>query len=94
MNLRELFIESENEIEEKLVWGRSGNKVVRKYRCTGGKRHGRVVSKMSKCYSPLNIKQSARFKRLKAAFGKRMARKAKRTKKVNVASRRLQALNR
>jgi hypothetical protein len=93
MLLRQL-IETHEPTDEGLVWGRTGNKVVRKYRCTGGRRHGRVVSKMSKCYSPLNIKQSARFKRMKAAFGKKMARKAKRTKKTNVASRRIQALNR
>jgi hypothetical protein len=91
MLLRDLFTET---LDEKMVWGRTGNKVVRKYRCTGGRRHGRVVSKMSQCYAPLNVKASARFKRMKAAFGKKMARKAKRTKRVNVASRRIQALNR
>ena len=78
---------------EKLIWGRNGSKVVRKYRCSGGRRHGRVVSKMAQCFAPLDFKQSARFKRLKARIGSKMARKAKRTKRVNPASRRLKALN-
>lgn len=91
MLLRELFDQPTN---EKIVWGRTGKTVVRKYRCSGGKRHGRVVSKMAQCFAPLDFKQSARFKRVKARFGDRMARRARRTKRVNPASRRLQALNR
>ncbi len=90
MLLRELF---NIELDEKLIWGRNGNKVVRKYRCSGGHRHGRIVSKMKQCYAPLDFKQSARFKRVKAQKGKRIARKSKFTKRVNVASRRVQALN-
>jgi hypothetical protein len=90
MLLRELF---EQEIEEKLIWGRTGNKVVRKYRCNGGRRDGRIVSKMAQCFAPLDFKQSARFKRTKARVGARMSRKARRTKRVNSASRRLKALN-
>jgi hypothetical protein len=80
-------------ILEKQIWGRKGVKVVRKYRCTGGRRHGRIVSKMTQCYAPLDFKQSARFKRLKKAIGTRMQRKSQRTKRVNPASRRLKALN-
>jgi hypothetical protein len=90
MLLRELF---EQEIKEKLIWGRTGSKVVRKYRCTGGRRDGRIVSKMAQCFAPLDFKQSARFKRTKARVGDRMSRKARRTKRVNPASRRLKALN-
>lgn len=91
MLLRELF---ESDITEKIVWGRTGKNVVRKYRCGGGKRHGRVVSKMAQCFAPLNLKQSARFKRVKSRLGGRMSRKSLRTKRVNPASRRVQALNR
>jgi hypothetical protein len=93
MLLRELYQQEDIEVDEKLIWGRSGNKVVRKYRCGGGRRHGRIVSKMSQCYAPLDFKQSARFKRLKARIGGKMSRKARRTKRVNAASRRVQALN-
>jgi hypothetical protein len=91
MLLRELF---DIDLEEKQIWGRTGNKVVRKYRCSGGRRHGRIVSKMQQCYAPLDFKQSVRFKRLKMQVGGRMTRKAKRTKRVNPASRRVQAMNR
>jgi hypothetical protein len=90
MLLRELF----TDIEEKQVWGRTGKKVVRKYRCTSGRRKGKVVAKMQQCFAPLDIKQSVRFKRAKQRLGARMARKSNRTKRVNPASRRVQALNR
>ena len=90
MLLREFF----NELSEKTIWGRTGNKVVRKYRCSGGRRDGRIVSKMAQCYAPLDFKQSARFKRVKARIGGKMSRKSLRTKRVNPASRRVQALNR
>lgn len=90
MLLRELYSTT---VIEKIVWGRNGKNVVRKYRCSGGRRHGKVVSKMSQCYAPLNLKASQRFKRTKARLGGKMARVAKRTKKVNPASKRIQALN-
>ena len=78
MFLRDLF---EAPIEEKQVWGRTGNKVVRKYRCSGGRRHGRVVSNMQQCYAPLDIKASVRFKKTKLRVGGRMSRKSKKTKR-------------
>jgi hypothetical protein len=90
MFLRDLF---ESPLEEKQVWGRTGNKVVRKYRCSGGRRHGRVVSNMQQCFAPLDIKKSARFKRTKLRVGGRMSRKSKKTKRTNNASRRIQAMN-
>jgi hypothetical protein len=94
MLLRDLYQPLDEEsVLEKQIWGRNGNKVVRKYRCSGGRRHGRVVSKMTACYAPLDIKQSVRFKRLKSKIGNKMSRKARRTKRVNPASRRVQALN-
>lgn len=89
MLLREIF-----NLDEKQVWGRTGSKVVRKYRCVGGRRNGRVVKKMQQCYAPLDVKQSARFKRTRQRLSTPMAKKSKRTKRVNPASRRLKALNR
>ena len=74
MFLRELL---QTDLEERQVWGRTGTKIVRKYRCAGGRRNGRVVSKLSQCFAPLS-----------------MARKSKRTKRINPASKRLKALNR
>lgn len=90
MFVRDLY---EEPVIEKQVWARSGKKVVRKYRCTTGRRKGRVVSKMSQCYAPLDIKQSVRFKQSKRKLGNRMSRKARRTKRTNPASKRLKQLN-
>jgi hypothetical protein len=91
MLLREFFID---QIDEKQTWARSGKKVVRKYRCTSGSRKGRIVSKIGQCFAAPDIKKRVQFKRTKARLGAKMARKAKRTKRVNPASRRVQSLNR
>jgi hypothetical protein len=91
MLLREFFID---QIEEKQVWARSGkNKVVRKYRCTSGRRKGRVVAKMAQCFAAPNLKKSKVLKVTKARLGPRLAKKIKRTKRINPASKRVQALN-
>ena len=92
MLLRELI--SENTLDEKQVWAKSGKKVVRKYRCGSGPRKGRVVSKISQCYAAPNVKARMALKRTKARLGKRMARKARRTKRINPASIRIRSLNR
>jgi hypothetical protein len=91
MLLREILDQT---LDEKQVWARSGKKVVRKYRCTSGRRKGRVVAKMSQCFAAPDIKKRVKFKQTRARLGSRMARKAKRTKRVNPASRRIQAMNR
>jgi hypothetical protein len=91
MLLREFF--KTDKIEEKQVWARSGKKVVRKYRCTSGKRKGRVVAKMQQCFAAPNLKKSKTLKVTKARLGPRLARKAKRTKRINPASKRIQQLN-
>ena len=89
MLLREFF----NELEEKQVWARSDKKIVRKYRCGSGRRKGRVVAKISQCFAAPDIKKSVKFKQTKKRLGKRLTRKAKRTKRINPASRRLKSLN-
>jgi len=80
-------------LSEKQIWARSGKKVVRKYRCTAGQRKGRIVSKIGQCFAAPNIKAKIRMKKTRARLGARMARKAKRTKRVNPASIRVQKLN-
>lgn len=90
MLLREMF---EQPLDEKQVWARSGQKVVRKYRCSGGSRKGRIVAKIQQCFAAPDFKKRAVLKRTKSRLGVRMARKAKRTKRVNPASRRVQAMN-
>jgi hypothetical protein len=90
MLLFELF---DRQIDEKQVWARSGQKVVRKYRCGSGARKGRVVSKISQCFAAPNVKRKIQLKKTKARLGSRIARKAQRTKRVNPASKRIQTLN-
>ena len=80
-------------LSERQVWARSGAKVVRKYRCTTGARKGRTVAQPSQCFAAPDVKKRMTLKRTKARLGARMARKAKRTKRVNPASRRVAAMN-
>lgn len=79
--------------EAKMAWAKSGKKVVRKFRCTGGQRHGRIVSNIAQCYAKPDIKKRNKLKLTKARLGAKMARKARKTKRVNPASRRVQTLN-
>ena len=90
MLVREIY----DSLTEKQIWARSGKKVVRKYRCTVGRRKGRIVKKMSQCFAAPNMKARLTLKRTRARIGARMMRKARRTKRTNPASRRVQALNR
>jgi hypothetical protein len=90
MNLREL---TSDLMLEKQIWARSGKKVVRKYRCAGGQRHGRIVSTPAQCFKPKNLKRRVTAKRTQARLGKRIARKAQRTKRHNAVSKRVRMMN-
>lgn len=90
MLLREFFI---NSLSEGQTWAKSGKKVVRKFRCTSGPRKGRVVSNISQCFAAPDVKKRMTMKKTKARLGGKMARKAKRTKKMDPASRKLQRMN-
>lgn len=70
-----------------------GNKIKRGVRCTSGRRKGRVVKDASQCGKPIDMKKRLTLKRTKAKMGKRLARKANKTKRLNPASRRIQSLN-
>ena len=94
MLLREFFIDPEEDVlEEGQTWARSGKKVVRKYRCSSGPRKNRIVAKMAQCFAAPDIKKRQTLKKTKARLGNRLARKTKRTKRVNPASKRVQAMN-
>ena len=80
-------------IEAKLVCARKGKSLTRKFRCTVGKRKGRVVSNPSQCNAPIDLKKRFTLRKTKAMKGARMARKARRTKKFNPASKMVQKLN-
>lgn len=81
-------------VEARMVWRKMGNKVKRAVRCTSGRRRGRVVSNPSQCHKPIDIKKRMTLKKTKAKMGARMSRKARRTKRLNPASKRLRTLNR
>lgn len=88
-----MLIEDIIQIDEKQVWGRRGKKLVRKYRCSSGQRKGRIVSNIAQCFASPNVKAKMAMKRTRARLGNRMARKARRTKRINPASIALSRLN-
>lgn len=82
-----------DELYEKQIWARSGKQIVRKYRCSSGTRKGKIVSDINQCYANPNIKKSASMRLTKARLGNVMAKRSKKTKRVNPQSRRLSSLN-
>lgn len=87
-------------IGETVIYARTGKggaggsaKVKQKWRCDAGPRAGRIVAKPSDCGQPIDVKKRAQMKVTRAKTKIRQARKAKKTKKLNVASRIMQALN-
>jgi len=83
-----------SEITEGMAWAKRGNKVVRKFRCSSGRRKGRIVAKPAQCFAAPDIQKRQKLKMTKLRLGSKMTRKSKRTKKVNPASKRVAALNR
>ena len=55
-------------VAERQVWAKSGQIVVRKYRCTSGQRKGRVVKMASQCFAAPNIAARIRLKKTKLAL--------------------------
>ena len=92
MLLRDLYNDT---IEEGVttIFGKSGNKTVRKYRCTTGTRKGRIVAKPATCNAPKNMKASNTLKKTRRSKGKTISIKSTRTKRTNPASQRLKRLN-
>lgn len=87
MILRELF-ESVTQI-----WAKQGNKTVRKYRCTSGRRKGRVVARPSTCSAPLNTTSSKNIQQTKHKRAGMIKHKTARTKTYKPTSRRVARLN-
>lgn len=79
--------------EAKMIYGRKGKQVVKKYRCTFGRKKGRIVSNPGVCSAPLDIKKRMTMKKMKARLGSRLTRKIKFTKRFNPASKRVAAMN-
>lgn len=100
MRLDELFSSSEDELIENflmenavMAWGKAGNEVVRKFRCLSGTRKGRLVNSPSDCSKRIDPEKKLRMKKTMAKMGKKIARKAKRTKRVNLTSKKVAARN-
>jgi len=89
MLVREIY----NHLDEKQIWGRRGQAVIRKFRCTTGRRQGRIVAKIAQCFAAPNVKARITMKRTRARVGARMMRKRRKTMRTNPASKRVQALN-
>jgi hypothetical protein len=79
--------------ESKVVFARRGKAVTKKFRCTVGKRKGRVVASPAQCAAPIDLKKRFVMKRTKASKGARMAKKAQRTKRTSAASKIAARLN-
>lgn len=100
MKLDELFSNPEDELIENflaenavMAWGKTGNDIVRKFRCLNGSRKGRLVTSPAGCSKRIDPEKKMRMKKTMAKLGKRIARKAKRTKRVNLTSKKVAARN-
>ena len=79
--------------EHEMVFSRTGNKLKTKWRCTSGTRKGRVVGNAKDCDTPIDQKKRAQMKVTRKTKSKVAARKSKKTKRVNPASKKLKTLN-
>ena len=86
-------------VTEGMVFARVGaggtgkSKVKMKWRCDTGSRAGRIVGSPQQCGAAIDTKKRAAMKTTRARTKVVQARRAKRTKKFNVGSRIMQALN-
>jgi hypothetical protein len=81
--------------ETQLVWKRNPRtgKVVLKWRCTTGPKKNRTVSNAQDCSAAPDLAQQQKFKQTRAKTKVRQARRAKKTKRVNPASKLAARLN-
>ena len=92
MFIRELTIENVDEGATP-IFGKTGGKVVRKFRCTSGSRKGRIVAKPGTCTSPKNVKAMTTMKKTRRTKGATPGIIAARTKRTSPASQKLTRLN-
>lgn len=92
MFVRELILDSVDEGATP-IFGKTGNKVVRKYRCTSGSRKGRIVAKPGTCTAPKNVKAMTTMKKTRRSKGATVSIKSNRTKRTSPASQKLKRLN-
>lgn len=81
--------------EHRMVWKRNPKtgQVKMAWRCESGQRKNKTVPDVRDCSKPLNVAQAQRTKVTRAKTKVKQARKAKKTKRVNPASRIASNLN-
>ena len=92
MFIRELILDSVDEGATP-IFGKTGNKVVRKYRCTSGSRKGRIVAKPATCNATKRVGSALNIKRAKAKRGSTMQVRSSRTKRASGLSKRVAGAN-
>ena len=80
--------------EHRMVWKRSKDGGLKlRWRCETGLRAGRTVPKVADCSGAPDVAQAQRMKKTRQRTKIRQARKSKKTKRVNPASKLMQRLN-
>lgn len=81
--------------EHRMVWKKNARtgKIALRWRCESGLRAGRTVPNVSDCSASPNVAQAQRMKKTRQRTKLRQARKTKRTKSINPASRLMRRLN-
>lgn len=81
--------------EHRLVFKRNARtgQVILAWRCEGGPRNNRTVPNVSDCGKSPDVAQAQRMKKTRARTKIRQARRTKRTKRINPASKLITRLN-
>ena len=77
----------------KPIWARTGDKIVRKFRCTSGAKQGMIVSNPATCGGKVDLKKRINMKKMLNRKKTVVRRKAQKVMKRNPTSIRLQRLN-
>ena len=93
MRAIEFIRDLETDLPEGIVWSRKGNSLVMKWRCEAGARKTRIVPGPAACGQAKDMKKSQKMKKTRARTKTQQARRAKKTKRINPASRTLKLLN-
>jgi hypothetical protein len=76
-----------------MAWGKKGDKIVKKYRCLSGPRKNRLVNAPADCSKTIDPKKRIQLKKTMAKMGKRISRKARKTKRVSPVSKMIKRKN-
>ncbi len=77
----------------KIVYARSGKKLVKKWRCTSGKRKGRLVASPDACNKPIDIKKRMTMRKTQHQRSAQIKRNTQITKRVNPITKQVTRLN-